>query len=130
MTSTGSYWVGREAVTVACRTVERTTVVHASTSHTARRSPRGVEMIKVLLVEDDAEMLDLTAYVLRRERVVVVEARGGAMALRGWEGDRPDGVVVDLGVPGVDGVEGLRRIHEDGERTPGPALTPRSQAQD
>ena len=39
-------------------------------------------MIKILLAEDDAEMLDLTAYVLRRERFVVIEASDGAMALR------------------------------------------------
>src|SRR3989449_3467251 len=130
MTSTGSYWVGREAVTVACRTVERTTVVHASTSHTARRSPRGVEMIKVLLVEDDAEMLDLTAYVLRRERFVVIEASDGATALRRWKADRPDLVVLDLGLPAVDGFEVLRRVREDDEATPILVLTARRDAQD
>src|SRR3989441_11253616 len=130
MTSTGSYWVGREAVTVAWRTVERTTVVHAFTSHTARRSPRGVEMIKVLLVEDDAEMLDLTAYVLRRERFVVIEASDGATALRRWKADRPDLVVLDLGLPAVDGFEVLRRVREDDEATPILVLTARRDAQD
>ena len=87
-------------------------------------------MIKILLVEDDAEMLDLTAYVLRRERFVVVEASDGPMALRRWKADRPDVVVLDLGLPGLDGFEVLRKIREDDETTPVLVLTARSQAQD
>jgi len=87
-------------------------------------------MIKVLLVEDDAEMLDLTAYVLRRERFVVIEASDGATALRRWKADRPDLVVLDLGLPAVDGFEVLRRVREDDEATPILVLTARRDAQD
>ena len=42
-------------------------------------------MIKILLVEDEPGLLDVTAYVLRRERFVVVEATDGAQALRRWK---------------------------------------------
>jgi|SRR5437867_1125873 len=94
------------------------------------RSKGGTVVIKVLLVEDDPEMLDLTAYVLRRERFVVVEASDGAMALRRWKADRPDLVVLDLGLPGVDGFDVLRRIREDDESTPVLVLTARKNAQD
>ena len=87
-------------------------------------------MIKILLAEDDAEMLDLTAYVLRRERFVVIEASDGAMALRRWRADRPDLVVLDLGLPGVDGFEVLRKMREDDETTPVLILTARKNAQD
>jgi DNA-binding response OmpR family regulator len=87
-------------------------------------------VIKILLVEDDAEMLDLTAYVLRRERFVVVEASDGATALRRWKADRPDLVVLDLGLPGLDGFEVLRRLREDDETTPVLVLTARGGAQD
>src|SRR5438309_2672709 len=87
-------------------------------------------MIKILLVEDDAEMLDLTAYVLRRERFVVVEASDGAMALRRWKADRPELAVLDLGLAGLDEFEVLRRMREDDETTPVLVLTARSQAQD
>lgn len=86
-------------------------------------------MIKILLAEDDAEMLDLTAYVLRRERFVVIEASDGAMALRRWKADRPDLVVLDLGLPGVDGFEVLRRMRDDDETTPVLVLTARKDAQ-
>src|SRR6267378_498449 len=75
-------------------------------------------------------MLDLTAYVLRRERFVVVEASDGATALRRWKADRPDLVVLDLGLPGLDGFEVLRKMREDDETTPVLVLTARGGAQD
>jgi DNA-binding response OmpR family regulator len=87
-------------------------------------------MIKVLVVEDDLEMLDLTAYVLRRQRFVVAEASDGQQALRKWKVDRPDIVVLDLGLPGVDGFEVLRRIREEEEQTPVLILTARRDAPD
>src|SRR3989441_12322182 len=86
-------------------------------------------MIKLLLVEDDPAMLDLTAYVLRRERFVVAEASDGASALRRWRADRPDLVILDLGLPALDGFEVLRNIRGDSE-TPVLVLTGRRDAQD
>ncbi|TMF78558.1 MAG: response regulator transcription factor [Chloroflexi bacterium] len=86
-------------------------------------------MIRILLVEDDPDMLDLTAYVLRRERFVVIEASDGAAALRRWKIDRPDVVVLDIGLPSLDGFEVLRRIRDEGE-TPVLVLTARNDAQD
>ena len=96
----------------------------------SRNSHGGMDfMIKILLVEDDLDMLDLTAYVLRRERFVVMEASDGAAALRRWRADRPDLVVLDLGLPSLDGFEVLRRIRADDE-TPILVLTGRRDAQD
>jgi DNA-binding response OmpR family regulator len=86
-------------------------------------------MIKLLLVEDDPDMLDLTAYVLRRERFVVAEAGDGAQALRRFKADRPDLVILDLGLPSLDGFEVLRHIRDDSE-TPVLVLTGRRDAQD
>lgn len=86
-------------------------------------------MSKILLVEDDVDILDLTAYVLRRERYVVVEANDGAQALRRWKADKPDLVVLDLGLPSLDGLEVLQRIRAE-EDTPILVLTGRKEAQD
>ncbi len=86
-------------------------------------------MIKILLVEDDPDILDLTAYVLRRERFVVVEATDGAQALRRWKVDRPDLVIMDLGLPGLDGFELMRRIREE-DQTPILVITGRGDAHD
>src|SRR5437870_6496378 len=87
------------------------------------------KVIKLLLVEDDPEMLDLTAYVLRRERFVVAEAGDGAQALRRFRADRPDLVILDLGLPSLDGFEVLRRIRDESD-TPVLVLTGRRDAQD
>ena len=96
---------------------------------TANPNRWGEHVIKILLVEDDPDILDLTAYVLRRERFVVTEASDGAQALRRWKIDRPDLVVMDLGLPSLDGFELLRRIREE-DQTPVLVITGRKDAHD
>jgi DNA-binding response OmpR family regulator len=73
--------------------------------------------MKVLLVEDDLDQLDITAHMLRRERFAVIEASDGAQALRRFKTERPDLVVVDLGLPPPDGFEVLRSIRAE-DQTP------------
>ncbi len=68
--------------------------------------------MKILLVEDDADLRDVTAYSLRRERFAVIEACDGAQALHRWKVDRPDLIVLDLGLPRHDGFDVLQRIRE------------------
>jgi len=65
--------------------------------------------MKILLVEDDADLRDVTAYSLRRERFAVIEACDGAQALHRWKVDRPDLIVLDLGLPRHDGFDVLQR---------------------
>src|SRR5213592_1025326 len=74
--------------------------------------PREPERMKILLVEDDPDLLDVTAYSLRRERFAVIEATDGAQALHRWKVDRPDLIVLDLGLPRHDGFEVLQRVRE------------------
>ena len=73
--------------------------------------------MKLLLVEDDRDQLDITAYMLRRERLTVVEASDGGQALRRFRTERPDLVVVNLAMPPPDGFEVLRQIRAE-DRTP------------
>ena len=86
-------------------------------------------MIKILVVEDEPDILDLTAYVLRRERFVVAEASDGGQAIRRWKADRPDLVVLDLGLPAVDGFEVIKQIRADDEDTPVLVLSAKREAQ-
>jgi two-component system KDP operon response regulator KdpE len=67
----------------------------------------------VLIVEDDAPTRRSVAANLASHGYAVVEAGGGAEALRAWEGRRPDLVVLDLGLPDVDGSTVIRRIRRD-----------------
>ena len=57
------------------------------------------------------------------------EAADGAAALRRWKADRPDIIVLDLGLPSVDGFEVLRKIREESE-TPVLILTARPKGPD
>ena len=85
--------------------------------------------MKILVVEDDSDLLDVTAYSLRRERFAVIEASDGAQALHRWRFERPDLSVLDLGLPRHDGFEVLQRVREK-DSTPIVVLSGRGSEQD
>ena len=68
--------------------------------------------MKVLLVDDDTDLLDVTAYALRREGFNVVVATDGVQALRRWQCDKPDLIVLDVSMPQVSGFEVCRKIRQ------------------
>jgi len=70
--------------------------------------------MKILLADDDRDLLDVTAYALRREGFNVLAASDGTQALQRWETDQPDLVILDVGMPGTSGFEVCRRIRQDG----------------
>lgn len=65
------------------------------------------------MVEDDEETRTAVARELRLHGYQPVEAADGASALEHWRGRRPDLVLLDLGLPDVDGLELIRRIRAD-----------------
>ncbi len=71
--------------------------------------------MKILLVDDDRELLDVTAYALRREGFNVVTATDGTQALKRWRQDRPELVVMDVGLPGASGLDVCHRIRASGQ---------------
>ncbi len=85
--------------------------------------------MKALLVEDDLDLLDVTAYALRREGFSIIEASDGVQGIQRWRNESPDIVVLDLGLPRRDGFEVLRKIRAEGQ-TPVVILTGSSQEQD
>ncbi|HEX5501676.1 MAG TPA: response regulator transcription factor [Thermomicrobiales bacterium] len=68
--------------------------------------------MKVLLVDDDTDLLDVTAYALRREGFNVIVATDGVQALRRWQSDKPDLIVLDVGMPHLGGFEVCRKIRQ------------------
>ena len=66
----------------------------------------------VLLVEDDRSVSRVVSAALRARGYDVVAVPSGAEALSRAERDRPDVVVLDLGLPDIDGVEVCRRLRE------------------
>lgn len=68
--------------------------------------------MKILLADDDVDMVDVTAYALRREGYSIIVATDGAQALRRWRADDPDLVLLDIGMPRINGFEVCRRIRQ------------------
>ncbi len=68
------------------------------------------ESSRVLLVEDEPDIADPLAYLLRREGFDVEIAADGSAALDAFRREQPDIVLLDLMLPGVSGTEVCRRI--------------------
>ena len=85
--------------------------------------------MKVLVVDDDADLLDLMTYALRREGYNVLTAIDGQQALQRWEAESPDIVLLDGNLPKMDGFEVCRRIRH-GSKTPIIMLTARDEEAD
>ena len=67
-------------------------------------------MATILVVDDDPKIRDLLRLYVERERHRVVEAEDGPGALAALERSRPDLVLLDVMLPGLDGIEVLRRM--------------------
>jgi PAS domain S-box-containing protein len=71
--------------------------------------------IKVLVVDDEADARDLIKRVLEECGAEVLTSGSAIEALQMVEEDRPHVLVSDIGMPGVDGYELLRRVRALGE---------------
>src|ERR671936_2961589 len=86
--------------------------------------------MRVLLVEDDVPMAAAIRRGLQGEGIVVDVARRGEDALWMAGATDFDAVVLDVGLPGIDGFETCRRLREDGVWTPIIMLTARDAIED
>lgn len=74
--------------------------------------PDAVEPIRVILAEDHALVREGTRRILEAtdDIVVVAEAADGHEAVIAVEQHRPDVAIIDIGMPGINGIEVTRRI--------------------
>ncbi len=84
---------------------------------------------RVLVVEDDADIADVLRRSLRNEGYEVKTSADGVDALDVAAGFVPDLVVLDLGLPRMDGIEVCRRLRRDGD-VPILMLTARTETDD
>jgi two-component system, OmpR family, alkaline phosphatase synthesis response regulator PhoP len=68
---------------------------------------------RILAVDDEADILELIGYNLSREGYRIDTARTGEEALASIRDRKPDLVILDLMLPGIDGLEVCRRIRND-----------------
>jgi two-component system OmpR family response regulator len=86
--------------------------------------------MRVLIVEDEAKMAGLIRRGLEREGMAVDTAGEGEEALWKAEAVDYDAIVLDLMLPGIDGLEVCRRLRESGVWSPILMLTARDAVRD
>jgi DNA-binding response OmpR family regulator len=81
--------------------------------------------VRVLVVEDDKEIAHVLQRSLRLDGYEVKLAADGVQALDEAHAFLPDLIVLDLGLPRLDGIDVARRLREDGDDVPILMLTAR-----
>ncbi len=70
---------------------------------------------KILIVEDDDFLRSLAVTKLQKEGFTVLTSANGEEGLESAKLNKPDVVLLDLLLPGIDGFEVLERIRKDSE---------------
>jgi len=78
-----------------------------------KNAPSTTERGRVLIVEDEPDQQELLRYNLAREGYDVRTAEDGRQALAMIRDDPPDLIVLDLMLPGVDGLEVCRKVRNE-----------------
>jgi len=84
----------------------------------------------VLLVDDDPAIRKVVAAGLELEGFTVVPASGGRAALEAVPRVSPAVILLDLGMPDLDGLEVLRQLRASGDQTPVCILSARDEIED
>ncbi len=82
-------------------------------------------MKRILVVEDNEDNLYLIKFILEENGHSVIVARDGADGVEKAIKEKPDLIIMDVQLPGIDGLEATRRIRESeaNEKVPIVALT-------
>jgi two-component system response regulator MprA len=89
--------------------------------------------VKILVVDDERAVRESLRRALELEGYEIELAEDGRQALErlaGENGDEPDAVILDVLMPGVDGLEVCRTLRSQGSRLPILMLTARTQIED
>jgi two-component system alkaline phosphatase synthesis response regulator PhoP len=72
-------------------------------------------MAKILIIEDEPELVKVLKSYLEQGGFEVLTSYRGDAGLTTWENNRPDLVILDLNLPGMDGLEVARAIRKQGD---------------
>lgn len=89
-------------------------------------------MSQILIIDDEQDILDLLSYNLIKEGFSVLQAKDGVSGREAARKAIPDLIILDLMLPGIDGLELCRLFKKDGitESIPILMLTAKSQERD
>jgi len=86
--------------------------------------------MRILVVDDERAVRESLGRALELEGYRVEYAADGGEALYRLESEQPDAIVLDVLMPGIDGLEVARRVRRAGNRVPVLMLTAREEVQD
>jgi two-component system, OmpR family, response regulator MprA len=86
--------------------------------------------MRLLVVDDDRGLRDVLRRALTLSGYEVALADSGAVALADVAADEPDAIVLDIGLPDIDGLEVCRLLRREGNRVPVLMLTARDAVAD
>ena len=85
---------------------------------------------KILVVDDEPDALEVLGFKLKEAGYVPIFAKDGARAIAAAREERPALIVLDLMMPGEDGLSICRRLRAANDRTPIIMLTAKGDAAD
>jgi two-component system alkaline phosphatase synthesis response regulator PhoP len=88
-----------------------------------------ISLATILIIEDEPELVKVLRSYLEQAGLNVLTAYRGDAGLSTWEAKRPDLVILDLGLPGMDGLDVARHIRRQ-SNTPLIMLTARVEESD
>ena len=71
------------------------------------------EVVKIMVVDDTPQNLQLARFILQREKYIVIEVNSAEEGLRLIQEDKPSLILSDIQMPGMDGYEFCRRLKVD-----------------
>src|SRR5579883_2696481 len=83
-------------------------------------------MKRILIVDDEVDIANSIQYVLKQEGFNTLLAHDGSKAIELFAGEKPDLIILDLMMPGLDGYEVCRRVRNTDAKTPILMLTART----
>lgn len=70
-------------------------------------------MYRILIADDEPHMLKFIEFTLRKGNFEILKASDGVQALEVAEKQKPDVIVLDVLMPGMDGVTALKKLKEN-----------------
>jgi len=91
----------------------RNTKTHSENTLGLKRNAKLAKMMTVLVVEDELSLAQSIELYLRNDGFHTERAADGERALELWRAAQPDLIILDIGLPKLDGLEVLKQVRSE-----------------